>query len=234
MRVTQSTHIGQRNENQDAMFFKEYEKGVLAIVCDGMGGGVFGKEAATLACTTFFAAFDKLYNDWKNIENYSNWLNFAIAEANEKVYEAARGDVMGATCVASFITEDTVHTVNIGDSRAYLITKEEIKQITTDHSHVQELYEKGLITYAETLNHPEKNILTKVLGVMPEISSDYFKTERNGGRIMLCTDGLTNTIDDDKILKIFNKSRKNTISKNLTEISVLNNGKDNITVIVVD
>lgn len=234
MKVTQSTNIGQRQENQDYMLFEEYPEGVLAVVCDGMGGGIGGKEASRIAVTTFSETFKALYKRQNSINFLRDMLVRSITAANIAVFKAANGEMMGTTCVGGFITEKDAFIVNIGDSRAYLVSDDNIHQITKDHSLVQQKYDRGEISYEQLKNHPKKNMLTRVLGIYENITSDYFEVPRVGGKILLCTDGLTNAIDDDKLLKIFGICEEDAISRILTDVSVMAGGKDNITVIVID
>lgn len=234
MKVTQSTNIGQRQENQDYMFYEEYPEGVLAVVCDGMGGGIGGRDASRIAVNTFSETFKHLYQRQNSINFLKDMLLRSIMNANTEVFKAANGEMMGTTCVGGFITENDAFMVNIGDSRAYLVSNDNIHQITKDHSLVQQKYDRGEISYEQLKNHPQKNMLTRVLGIYETVNADYFEVRRGGGKILLCTDGLTNAIEDDKLLKIFNISEEHAISDVLTQVSVMAGGKDNITVIVID
>ena len=141
---------------------------------------------------------------------------------------------MGTTIVAAIITNDTVHVCNAGDSRLYVIDSE-IRQINKDHSFVQDLLDKGLITGEEAVTHPNKNIITRAVGTELNISTDYFSLSRdNINKLIMCTDGLTNFVNDSEIERILNENNADDANKILIDLANKNGGRDNITVINVD
>ncbi|MDR0918023.1 MAG: Stp1/IreP family PP2C-type Ser/Thr phosphatase [Oscillospiraceae bacterium] len=236
MKLFKRTDIGKRKENQDTIDNKSFETGVLAVVCDGMGGGYNGKEASQRAANRFITAFEQGYNP--EMTEFKELLLSAMQAANTVVYDNGKsvresGQMMGTTCVAAFITKELAHIVNIGDSRAYLIRDNDIIQITTDHSVVQLMFEKGEITKEEMSTHPRKNVLLRVLGVEEAVKADYFKVKYDSGKIMLCSDGLVNAVSDEEILEVVNSVSLNLAATSLVEQAVINGGNDNISVVVV-
>ncbi|GHU57009.1 protein phosphatase [Clostridia bacterium] len=236
MKLFKRTDIGKRKENQDTIDNKSFETGVLAVVCDGMGGGLYGKEVSERAANRFIRVFEKGYNP--DMTDFYDLLILAMQEANSVAYEVGEiarriGATSGTTCVAAFVTKDLAHIVNVGDSRAYLIDKDEIKQITTDHSAVQLMYDLGEITKEELKTHPRRNILLRVLGVEPTVKAQYIKKKYDDGLLMLCSDGLTNAVSDEQILEIANSTFLNVSATTLVEQAVINGGSDNISVIMI-
>jgi protein phosphatase len=236
MKLFKRTDIGGRKENQDTVDNQAFGNGVLAVVCDGMGGGVNGKEASRRAVNRFISVFDKNFSP--EMTDFRDLLTICMQEANTVVYDEAKivrstGSMMGTTCVAAFVTNELAHIVNIGDSRAYLIDREKIIQITTDHSVVQLMYERGEISREEMKTHPDKNILLRVLGVEETVKAEYHKVRYGDGFILLCSDGLSNAVEDNDILAICNDNPLNSVATLLVEQAIVNGGSDNISVIVV-
>ena len=171
-------------------------------------------------------------------KNARECLENAINNANSKLYSEqlvnAELSGMGTTVVATVITDDNIHVCSAGDSRLYII-KDTIVQITKDHSYVQDLIDKGLITGEEAETHPNKNIITRALGTEYTISIDYFQVERkNIKKLIMCTDGLTNFVKDSEIERILNENTASDANSILIDLANKNGGKDNITIINVD
>ena len=237
-----------RPENQDSCnALKICDDLHLYIVCDGMGGENGGKTASTIACRTFCESFTRIIGKYltknrlpaKYKRNISEYLTAALDEANNAVYNAALSDNnlhgMGTTLVAALIADSTAYIINVGDSRAYLVYDNKIIQITKDHSYVQFLVDSGKIEPEEAKNHPQKNIITRSVGVESEVHADIFKVAlQNGQFILLCTDGLSNTVSDSEICGCLMKNIpiKEKASA-LIDLAKLNGSSDNITTLIV-
>ncbi len=160
--------------------------------------------------------------------------------ANSKVYETSKEDPeltgMGTTLIVVLVYRGRIHIGHIGDSRVYRIRQNVMRQITKDHSYVQELVKQGAITEDEAKNHPQKNALLKVLGCEKSIKPDIItKGFVKGDTILVCSDGLTNMVDDQYIFEIIMKNMHdiNTACKKLIEKANQNGGKDNVSAIII-
>ena len=194
------------------------DDGLLLIVCDGMGGHKAGDAASRTAMEAFRAvvasrpctAEDPIIRS----DNIKNTLVAAVKEANEAVYRLAQSSEeytgMGTTLVAAIISRGMLYAVNIGDSRLYIITRHEAKQITRDHSFVQFLVQTGQLTPEEAKNSPRRNVITRAVGVASKTEVDFFNINLRkwgSGYILLCTDGLTNYLDDKILFELLFQSR---------------------------
>ncbi|MGN1095477.1 MAG: Stp1/IreP family PP2C-type Ser/Thr phosphatase [Eubacteriales bacterium] len=250
------TDIGMRRKvNQDAFAALPVwnDDALLLIVCDGMGGHKAGDTASRTAVEKFceVVASRPCHSEDPVIrtENIKNTLVAAVKEANETVYRLSLSSDtysgMGTTLVAAIISRGMLYAVNIGDSRMYIITRHEAKQITRDHSFVQFLIQTGQITEEEAKNYPRKNIITRAVGVGSKTEVDFFSINLRkwgSGYILLCTDGLTNYIDSDMLFELFFRGRdkieptpeKELSKKAETLVSYANKagGSDNITVLL--
>jgi protein phosphatase len=162
----------------------------------------------------------------------------AVHYANTVVYEKSREDIdkngMGTTCVVALVYGKRVYIVSVGDSRAYLMNDEGIKQITTDHTYVQMLYRSGQITAEEIKSHPMRNVITKAIGVESDVDVDYFEFEQTGNfTILLCSDGLSNYCGESVIYQaVFGNNLERAVEQ-LLNYSNECGGKDNITAAVI-
>ncbi len=222
-----------RPENQDALIIEKLEDNSAAIiVCDGMGGARGGAVASQLATELILKHLKKENND--DIEKK---LINAINEANSAVYEKSLEEEelsgMGTTVVAVILQNGDATIAHVGDSRAYLVGKDKIVQLTVDHSYVQEMVDTGKISKEEARIHPKKNIITRALGVTPKVEAEINKVKLQEGQILLaCTDGLINHISDEEIYNIINKS-KEPVSE-LIALANSRGGSDNITIAIAD
>lgn len=206
----------------------------LFIVADGMGGHRAGELASRCAVETMaFSARTAQETDTIGI------LTACVTQANAglnqyaKEHPETRG--MGTTIVAAVLNGRRLTTINVGDSRLYLIG-DRIRQITRDHSLVQEMVRMGEMDEESARVHPDKNIITRAVGVAPFVDIDIFESDvEPGERILLCSDGLTNMVTDEEILRILNEDRDlDTKTEDLVELANHNGGRDNITVIIID
>lgn len=240
MRIVAKTDIGRvRSSNQDSYAAGEFQNGVAwAVVCDGMGGNAGGNIASSNAVKSISDKITSGYRSGMSSSSIKNLLVTAITNANYEIYDmaCAKPDLkgMGTTVVAAIIDNGTVYVAHAGDSRAYIISSDEIKQITKDHSLVQDMVEKGEITPAEAKRHPSKNLITRALGVDEVIKVDFTVEETEKGNLLLiCTDGLTNFVDTAEIYRVVLDKPHADIADTLVNMANENGGGDNITVVAV-
>ncbi len=231
------TDVGvKRTMNQDSLFCSDSPVGSfrnLFIVADGMGGHRAGDYASRLC-------IDSMVSSIRSSSSKTPVTIFeeAITFANSTVYDASQLDRefegMGTTMVACTLQEQTLYVANIGDSRLYLL-REELQQITTDHSLVEEMVKIGNITESEARVHPQKNIITRALGIDEMVQADYFELQiKPSDVILLCSDGLTNMVEDDEIeYMIRHASSMEEAANMLIDKANLNGGSDNITAVLV-
>lgn len=232
------TDIGRRRQlNQDFIYCSETPVGNLPnifIVADGMGGHNAGDYASVLAVETVVeeigASFEK--NPVKVLEH-------AITQANTILRQRASENFslsgMGTTLVAATCIGRYIEVANVGDSRLYVVG-DEITQITEDHSLVEEMVRMGGIDREEARNHPDKNIITRAVGARDDVEIDFFNLElQTGDMVLLCSDGLTNMVDDEMIRRILKNggSLRDRVEE-LVETANRNGGRDNISVIVIE
>ncbi len=240
MKVVAKSDIGKlREQNQDAFSYGEFKDGsVWAVVCDGMGGAAGGSIASSLAVEVISEKLSSCYKQGMTTKSIHNLLLSAIECSNLKIYNMAANDSslkgMGTTVVIAVVIGDIVYIANAGDSRAYLATKTDFKQLTRDHSIVQLMIENGEITADEAKDHPRKNIITRALGVDENIAVDYYEEKITSEDILLlCTDGLTNFAETDEIYRIISVSDKSEIAGKLIDRANENGGGDNITIVTI-
>ena len=238
MTVFSLSDVGQkRTINQDFIYTSNTSIGLLPnlfLVADGMGGHKAGDFASR---KTVEIMVEEIEGNSK--ESPVVVLREAIEKANDAIYRLASQDEdmegMGTTLVAASLIGDRLQVANVGDSRLYVIG-EEITQITVDHSLVEEMVRVGTIDKEMAKSHPRKNIITRAVGVMPTIQPDFFTvTIKKGEQVLLCTDGLTNMLEDEEISKIV-KSRGTVEEKVKALVTEANRrgGKDNISVVLLD
>ncbi len=230
------TNIGlSRKENQDRVCTAELQGGaVLAVVCDGMGGQNAGSMASEKASQIIFERISKVFRPDFDIKSIRNLLISSVTTANSVIYDMALSSAdmvgMGTTCVIALIYDNILYSVNVGDSRLYVINHE-IRQITKDHTIVMRMYENGEITKEQLKNHPQRNYITKAVGVSETIAPDYFEVELiENSSVLLCTDGLSNCCDESDIFRIARSCNANQVPKQLVNLALNNGGNDNITV----
>lgn len=243
MKVGAFTAIGKvRQINEDSFYIpRDIDNDIpLFIVADGMGGHNAGEIASSKAIELVVEYINKNFIDYKKKEDsLTKLLSEAILRANHNIYKKSISNSnmtgMGTTLTAVLIDNNKVYIAHVGDSRAYTVKKNHIYQLTKDHSYVEQLINNGKITREEAINHPQKNIITRAIGVegIVEIDISVRHFEKND-KFILCTDGLTNLVSDEQILKIIqgNKSCQSTAEKLVNMADDLG-GKDNITVIVI-
>lgn len=233
------TDVGlMRTINQDSIYISDKPVGKLPnlyIVADGMGGHKAGDVASRVAIENFVR-----YVCSTHMSDPANILDSGIININQEIYNMAKSNKdyygMGTTFVAATIIDRHVYIANVGDSRLYLVNRD-IRQITRDHSLVEDMVRMGLIDQSEARTHYKKNVITKAIGVEENTAAtpDIFEIEINDGdKLLLCSDGLTNMVDDHEIKRLINSSSSlDEATQRLIEIANENGGKDNISAVLV-
>lgn len=239
MKTFSITDVGQKRKmNQDYIYCNENPVGTLHnlfIVADGMGGHNAGDFASRFCVENFVQLIseEKEKTTIRQIED-------AIQKTNEMLIAKAQEQVdlegMGTTFVLATIQDNTMYVANIGDSRLYIINNK-IRQITEDHSLVEEMVKNGEIKREEARFHPNKNVITRALGANGNVAADYFEVNLNQGDIiMLCSDGLSNMVGDSEIKEIIDSYQHDieTAGKKLVDKANENGGKDNIAIVMIE
>ena len=239
MRIYSATDVGQKRKmNQDYVFVSQEPVGNLPnlfAVADGMGGHNAGDYASAHAVQTLASQIqaDADFNPIKVIRH-------AIEAANTEIIDQAQRDEglrgMGTTMVVATIVGNYAYVANVGDSRLYVV-QGQIRQVTRDHSLVQEMVRLGEINAEEARNHPDKNIITRALGAEKTVDVDFFDLKLEpGNTILMCSDGLSNMVEDRKMEEIITNPDKDITWKGDTLIREANQngGKDNIAVILIE
>lgn len=226
-----------RSVNQDRcdIFFPD-QTSCFAVVCDGMGGANAGEVAAELALETVVSRVKAGWRKGITAESVKNLLTTSITAANINVFDKACSDVscegMGTTIVACAVLGPTLIVAHAGDSRAYVYSGA-LHQLTKDHSFVQTLVDMGKITDEQAKNHPQKNYITRALGIEENIDIDFVRYELcPGDIILLCSDGLSNYIAEDQIVGLL-QQYGGSAAKELIEKANANGGGDNISAVVI-
>lgn len=232
MVISAATDIGLvRKANQDSYLVDKYNK--YCIVADGMGGHKAGEIASAMAAEEVGKYLDE--NKPETLHATVDALYEAIRRANNKVFKTARLNFdysgMGTTLVMTYFYGEKVILANVGDSRAYLMRDGEIKQITTDHSMVEQLISEGAITKEQAKTHPQRNVITRALGTDRELQADiYMLSAKKGDVILLCSDGLTNEIEEDTLGRMLASGAS---ADTLIQRAKENGGRDNITAVII-
>lgn len=233
------TNIGRKRKmNQDYVYSSEEPIGRLPnlfLVADGMGGHNAGEYASKVTVETIVENIgDSPETDAVRI------FDQAIQAANARIRKLAAAspflEGMGTTVVAATCQGEHLRVANVGDSRLYVVNHDEIRQITRDHSWVEEMVQRGGIGREEARNHPDKNIITRAVGAEDTVKADFFTVRiQEGDTILMCTDGLTNMLEDEEIRMILDGAR-DIVEKaqQLVDAANENGGKDNISVILIE
>ena len=235
-----ATDIGRvRNINEDNYAVSENTPFPFAIVADGMGGHKAGEKASLMAVETVCAELTEKLTEEMDYVEAGETARRAFIEANSSIYNYSKLHYkvmgMGTTATLIMLHSDKLITAHVGDSRAYIIDDNGITQVTRDHSYVQELVMRGEITPEQAKHHPNKNYITRAMGAEEAVKVDIGIRPYNGEKVILCSDGLTNMLDDDEILEIINKcSDLHDAAETLIHRANEAGGNDNITVVVLE
>ncbi len=241
MKAYGSTNRGiVRPTNQDSYAVEGFERegALLLVVCDGMGGANAGNVASRLAVERFVEEVRQEIQPDMDDTYIEDLLRVGAQYANQSVFELSASQPefqgMGTTLVAALVQGNRAVFVNVGDSRGYLLRGGGIRQITEDHSYVQEMVRKGRLTPEESRRHPHRNLITRAVGVDTFVDSDLFHVPlENGDKLLLCSDGLTGMVEDSEIAHIIGDTPvlENAAEK-LIDTACANGGVDNITVVL--
>lgn len=240
MRIVAKTDKGNvRESNQDAYAVGEFSDEVVwSVVCDGMGGAAGGNIASALAVKVISDKINASYRDQMRDSSIKNMLDSALTAANIEVFDFAEAQPelrgMGTTVVCAIVRDNQAYIAHAGDSRAYVINNGSIRQITTDHSMVQDLLLRGQITPEEAEHHPNKNIITRAVGVDKGIEIDFEQIDLDDeDTLLLCTDGLSNYVSNEEMLELMSDGKHYAFADRLVKKANENGGGDNITVVVI-
>lgn len=241
------TDVGRKRARNEDCFLINESLG-LYLVADGMGGHSGGEFASKMASQTVEEVLQSIHSDPEatvisgvntDEADHGDRLHYAIEMASSKIYDRALYDAalkgMGTTTVAALFNDSHVYIANVGDSRAYLFHANKIQQVTTDHSLVSEQVKAGFISKSEAKGHKLKNIITRSVGYQEEVEIDIQKKELHmGDKILLCSDGLSNMLEDEEMQKIVAAHPLKEACKKLIDQANEKGGDDNITVVLVE
>jgi len=231
LRIAEAVHISDTGRQREANEDSFYASAPLFAVADGMGGAQAGEVASQVAV----AAFDGVDEESMPPEEL---LRRTAQEANREIFELAQGDSsrsgMGTTLTAALVRGDEISFGHVGDSRAYVLREGKLKQITNDHSLVEELRRQGKLTRDQAAEHPQRSVITRALGPEPDVEVDTMTFRaRPGDLFLLCSDGLTTMLSDDEMLAILNREhRLERTARRLVRAANDHGGRDNITVVL--
>ena len=229
-----------RKENQDAYLVLSEGDRTICVVCDGMGGPAGGQMASRIAVKTFTSELKKVLTDHMDPGQLREASSYAVSLANKAIREAAAKEEayegMGTTLVAAVSYSGGAVISNVGDSRAYHITENGITRITKDHSLVESMVDRGDITAEEARHHPNRNLITSALGPDEKPRCDgYFCELQPGEYLLLCTDGLIDTVTDQEMLfEVIHGGGVNTCLDRLLAIANRRGATDNVTAVLME
>lgn len=226
----------ENNEDTGGIFYNKTQQQLL-VLCDGMGGHLAGEIASQYVTNELQKCFEE--ENLIEPDQAESWLRTTLKRINRELYQLSTDRLeysgMGTTCVCALVFDEYVVVANIGDSRAYLVNSREVEQITNDHSFVNHLVMIGQITEEEAFNHPQRNIITKVMGTDKLVSPDIFVKKTNFyDFLMLNTDGLTDYVKNKPIQDILNDedATMDSLGHSLIDIALTNDSNDNISIIL--
>ncbi len=229
-----------RSQNQDTYQIEELDRNtLLCVVCDGMGGAKSGNVASTLAADVFVQEVRRTFSSGMEQGQIDQMLQGAVKLANFTVFDQAQQfeefSGMGTTLVAVLIKDEEVTIANVGDSRAYGINQNGIHRLTVDHSLVEMMVQRGEVTPEEAKTYPGKNYITRAIGTEAMVMCDLFHMDaQKGDCLVLCTDGLSNMIDDQEILfEVVHGVKKQFCCQRLLEIAKSRGAPDNVTGVLI-
>lgn len=229
-----------RTQNQDTYLIEQLDRHtLLCVVCDGMGGAKSGNVASSLAVEVFVEEVRRCFVPGMELEETELMLRSAVKLANFTVFDQAQQleefSGMGTTLVAALIQGRSVAVVNVGDSRAYHVGRNGIRRITVDHSLVEMMVQRGELTPERARTYPGKNYITRAIGTEAVVESDFFHLDmERGDCLLLCTDGLSNLMDDQEILfEVVHGVNKQYCCQRLLDIAKNRGAPDNVTCVMV-
>lgn len=241
MKIIAKTDIGLvRATNEDTFtYIVKDENNFMAFVCDGMGGHLGGSYASSKTVEFLNDAYEKL-DPSSSIKNLGVWLFDTLQSANEYIYEQSLANEnlkgMGTTVSGVIMLNGEIYYAHIGDSRIYAYSKDNLQQVTTDHTYVNTLLLNGLITFKQAQKHPKRHVLTNALGIKRKVSVDIGQIRlKDDENLLICTDGVHNLLDGKKLTKLLNEEIDIELKINMIKEKVLSlGGLDNITLILLE
>ncbi len=240
MRIWGITDTGLvRRENQDAYATAVAADCTVAVVCDGMGGTNGGHAASSIAVDTLLHELQAALKPAMGWPQINEAVLHAIDQANLAIRARAQEDEslshMGTTLVCAVCRDTEAEVFNVGDSRGYLLNETGIRQITRDHSVVENMVERGDITPAQARRHPRRNLITRALGPDERVEADSFRVPwQQGDFLLLCTDGLVNTVTDQEMLfEVMHESDLDGCLDRLMALAKAQGAPDNVTVVLL-
>jgi len=229
-----------RTQNQDYYLIQKLSRDqLLVIVCDGMGGARSGNIASKMAVETFSEEIKRTVRSGMKPDKIDLMLQAAVELANKAVFEQSQLSEeykgMGTTLVAAFFQKDHVTVVNVGDSRAYLFNREGVSAVTTDHSLVELMVQRGELTRETAKTFPGKNLITRAVGTEETVECDLFHLQLSkGDSILLCSDGLSNLLSDQEMLfEVVHGVNKSDCCQRLMNIANYRGSPDNVTIALI-
>ncbi|MBE6918192.1 MAG: Stp1/IreP family PP2C-type Ser/Thr phosphatase [Ruminococcaceae bacterium] len=228
-----------RHENQDSYDVRTVASFTSAIVCDGMGGVAGGRLASSIAVERFQNEIEQVLQESMSLQQIGQAADYAVSLANDAIRKRAAEEAayqhMGTTLVCALARDKQVVIINVGDSRAYHISRDGIRQISRDHSLVEVLVERGDLTPEEAKHHPQRNLITRALGPDASVQTDSFYVEwKQGDFLLLCSDGLVNTVSDQEILfEVIHNGEPDTCLARLVALSRQRGAPDNVTAVLL-
>lgn len=229
-----------RRENQDSYMADTVNNFQIAVVCDGMGGTNGGQVASQIAVECFHRELSHALRPDMAGEQIAQAMTYAASLAHAAIRNAAKEnedyEKMGTTLVGAVCSTDFVVICNIGDSRAYYVTQRGIEQISHDHSVVENMVENGELTHEQARHHPSRNLITRALGPDMEAKPDTFTVSwRKGDFLLLCTDGLVNTVSDQEILfEVIHSTEVDGCLERLLDVAKSHGAPDNVTAVLIE
>ena len=240
MQIIAKSDIGNVREiNQDYVDYRILnESETIAVLCDGMGGHKAGEVAALMTCQYILDHFEN-HDVFLNDEDIQNWMSTVINNANELLMKESSSNKayegMGTTVVLCYIRDEYCYISHVGDSRAYYFNEAGLNQLTRDDTLVNALVDCGSITMDEALTHPRKNILLQAVGATDNLKVSFYKQKFEKGLILLCSDGLSNSLHDQQMTDILiHDFDKENVASELMHQSLIYGGSDNISFIILD
>ena len=228
-----------RHSNQDAERHGFFEDGsAWAVVCDGMGGANGGNVASSTAVEEISTRLTSNYRSDMSASQIRDMIARAVNAANIKVYIEAQEDIslrgMGTTVAVVIVRGDTAYIAHAGDSRVYLYARGDLRQMTVDHSVVQVMVDRGELTEKEARCHPRRNLITRALGVKPRLDIDHCECPvKKGDILLLCSDGLSNYVEDLEMFKILYKFSASDAADRMIDTANAHGGGDNVTAVTI-
>lgn len=229
-----------RTQNQDAYQIVQLDRNtLLCVVCDGMGGAKSGNIASALAIDVFVQELRRVHKSGMNKEQIEQMLISGAKLANFTVFDQSQQfeefDGMGTTLVAAYIVGKKATILNVGDSRCYHVNREGIRQVTRDHSLVQMMLARGELTPEQARTYPGKNYITRAIGTETTVDCDLYQVKlERGDALLLCSDGLSNFVDEQEILfEVVHGVNKEYCCQRLLDIVKMRGAPDNVTSVLV-